>query len=502
MVTAHFFEAAQWVFLLYFAGLNLGYIGLNLLTFVSLPTYMKRRVLSNLPRTYTSFEPPVSLIVAAYNEEAVAVSSIRSLLQIEYPEFEIVVVNDGSRDRTLEVLIAEFDLVLFPEAFRSRLRHARVRGIYRSRSHPQLRVVDKENGGCKADAINTGLNAARYPLVCPLDADTVLQRDSIRLLVQPFLEDPRTVGTGGIVRIANGCRVSGGFLGAVDLPRRPLALFQVLEYLRAFLYGRVGWNSLDALPLISGAFGLFHKETIIALGGYSKDCVAEDMDLVLRIHRHFRLAGRPYRLTFIADPVCWTEAPEDMRTLRNQRMRWQRGLLQCMSLHSELLFHRKAGWLGHVALPFLFLFEGLGPLLEVLGFLAILAGFALGWISWHGFLAITLVAVALGTALSLTALLLEESVFHTYPRQRQVLVLMAVSLVENLGYRQIMAWWRLRGFVQWLLGREVPWGDMLRKGSWQESQTNPPARVRPGSGAARGAGRSSPIESATPAATR
>lgn len=499
MVVARAFEVVQWVFLLYFAGINLGYIGLNVLTFVALPRYMKGRVLSKLPRAHTDFEPPVSLIVAAYNEEAVVVSAIRSLLQIEYPEFEIVIVNDGSRDRTLDVLIAEFDLVLFPEAFRNRLRHARVRGIYRSRSHSQIRVIDKENGGSKSDAINAGLNAARYPLICPLDADTVLQRDSIRLLVQPFLEDPHTVGSGGIVRIANGCEVSGGFLGEIGLPRNPLALFQVLEYLRAFLFGRIGWNTLDALPLISGAFGLFHKETLIALGGYDTKCVAEDMELVLRIHRHFRLSGKPYRLTFVADPVCWTEAPEDLRTLRNQRMRWQRGLLQCMSIHRELLFHRKSGWLGNAALPFLFFFEGLGPILEVFGFLVIGLGFALGWISLQAFLAVTFVSVGLGMVLSLTSLLLEESAFQTYPRQRHMFTLIAVSLVENLGYRQLMAWWRFRGLVQWLLGRDIAWGDMVRTGTWQDSK----ATTRPLKPLAqRAASRTGSIESASPVVTR
>jgi cellulose synthase/poly-beta-1,6-N-acetylglucosamine synthase-like glycosyltransferase len=496
----HVFRSLQWVFLLYFAGINLGYIGLNVLTFIALPKYMKRRVLSKLPRVYTDFEPPVSLIVAAYNEEAVVVSSIRSLLQIEYPEFEIVVVNDGSRDRTLQVLIQEFDLVPFPEAFRSRLPHASLRGIYRSRSHPELRVIDKENGGCKADAINAGLNTARYPLFCPLDADTILQRDSIRLLVQPFLDDSRTVGSGGIVRIANGCEVSGGFLGSVDLPRNGLALFQVLEYLRAFLFGRIGWNTLDALPLISGAFGLFHKETIINLGGYSTKCVAEDMELVLRIHRHFRLSGKPYRLTFVADPVCWTEAPEDFRTLRNQRMRWQRGLMQCMSIHRELLFNRRAGWLGNVALPFLLFFEGLGPIIEVLGLLSIVVGFWLGWISLQGFLAITFAAIGLGMVLSLTSLLLEESAFHTYSRLRHVMILIGASLLENIGYRQLMAWWRLRGLWQWMLGRDVAWGEMVRSGKWQDE---PRAADRFGPvPAQRGTSRGKRIEPVAPAITR
>ncbi|MCI0433866.1 MAG: glycosyltransferase family 2 protein [Gemmatimonadetes bacterium] len=470
-----FYGAVQWIFLLYFAGINGGYILLNVLAFFALPRFMQRRVLSSLPRPHTDFEPPVSLIVPAYNEEAVIVSSIRSLLQIDYPEFEIVVVNDGSKDGTLRVLIEQFDLVIFPEAFRQRLSHRPVRRIYRSRLHPELSVVDKENGGSKADALNAGLNTARYPLICPLDADTILQRDSIRLLVQPFLEDPATVGSGGIVRIANGCEVAGGFLGRVGLPRNPLALFQVVEYLRAFLFGRVGWNALDALPLISGAFGLFHKETVIRVGGYSTTCVAEDMELVLRMHRHFRRQRKPYHVTFVADPVCWTEAPEDLRTLRNQRMRWQRGLLQCMVLYRDMLFRPGMGWLGWLALPFLFFFEGLGPILEIAGVLSISFGFVMGWISLDNFALIMAVAIGLGTVLSLTSILLEEAAYHTYPRARDVLVLIVASLLENVGYRQLTAWWRLRGLWQWARRKEAAWGAMVRTGSWQSASDGPRA---------------------------
>lgn len=495
------FEAVQWIFLLYFAGINGGYILLNVFTFFSLPRYMQRRVLISLPRPHTDFEPPVSLVVAAYNEEEVIVSSIRSLLQIDYSQFEIIVVNDGSRDGTLKKLIEEFDLIDFPEAFRQRLDHRPVRGIYRSKLYPELRVIDKENGGAKADAINAGINAARYPLVCPLDADTILQRDSIRLLVQPFLEDPTTVGAGGIVRIANGCEVAGGFLGRVGLPRNPLALFQVVEYMRAFLFGRVGWDALDALPLISGAFGLFHKETVISVGGYSKACLGEDMELVLRMHRHFRLAGKPYRITFIADPVCWTEAPEDLRTLRNQRVRWQKGLLQCMVLYRDLVFHRKMGWLGWVALPFIFFFEGLGPIIEIAGVMSIAFGFAMGWISFENFALIMGVALGLGVVLSLTSLLLEEAAFHTYPRLRQVLILIAASLFENIGYRQLNAWWRMRGLWQWWGKTDVAWGAMVRTGSWQTGSApdRAPASLTTGGAAKAGA---AAVETATPETLR
>lgn len=460
------FDAFQWLVLAYFAGINLGYILLNVVTYFALPRYLQRRVLLDLPYPHSDFEPPVSLVVAAYNEEAVIVDSVRSLLQIDYSEFEIIVVNDGSKDGTLDVLTREFDLVPFPEAFRIRIEHKPVRAIYHSRLHPELRVIDKQNGGCKSDAINAGINAARFPLVTPLDADTILQRDSIRLLVQPFLEDPHTVATGGIVRIANGCEVDRGFLTRVGLPRHTVALFQVIEYMRAFLFGRIGWSTLDALPLISGALGLFHRETLIGLGGYRRDTLGEDMELVLRIHRKFRLEDRPYRVTFVPDPVCWTEAPTDLRTLGNQRIRWQRGLMEALLMNRALLFHPKSGVLGWLTMPFLLLFEGFGPIVEVGGYFVFGLGFLFGVVSAAGFLAFTAVAIGLGLVLSLTSLLLEQAAFNTYPRPRDVLVLIAGAFAENFGYRQLTAIWRIRGLWRWFHKADSAWGAMPRRASW------------------------------------
>ena len=460
------FDAFQWLALLYFAGINGGYILLNVITFFSLPRHMQRHVLLDLPQPHNDFEPPVSLIVAACNEALVIADSVRSLLQLDYSEFEIIVVNDGSKDDTLAVLRREFDLVPFPEAFRQRLRHQPVKAIYQSRLHPELRVIDKQNGGCKSDAVNAGINAARYPLFTPLDADTILQRDSLRLLVQPFLEDPHTVASGGIVRIANGCEVTRGFLTRVALPARPLALFQIVEYLRAFLFGRIGWSALNALPLISGAFGMFHRESVIQLGGYRHDTLGEDMELVLRMHRHYRLQRKPYRITFVPDPVCWTEAPVDLRTLRNQRIRWQRGLMESILMNRQLFFHPRSGALGWLAMPFLFAFEGFGPIMEVGGYAVVTLGFLLDAVSPAGFLAFTSVAVGLGTVLTLTSLLLEQSAFNTYPRPADLLRLLATALVENLGYRQMTAVWRLQGLWRWARRRESSWGAMARSASW------------------------------------
>lgn len=487
-IAATAFGLFQWVALIFFVGLNSGYILLNVATFFTLPPYMKRRVLSGLPQPHNEFEPPVSLILTAYNEEAVIIDSVRSLLQIDYSQFEIIVVNDGSKDSTLEVLTREFDLIEIPAAFRPRVQHKPIKGIYQSRSYPELRVVDKFNGGRKSDASNAGINAARYPLVSALDADTVLERDSIRRLARPFMEDSLTIATGGVVRILNGCGLSGGFITSVNLPRHPIALFQIVEYLRAFLFGRIGWQAFDALPLISGAFGLFHKETLIAHGGFRHDVLGEDMELVLRLHSEYRLKGRPYRITFVPDPVCWTEAPEDLKTLRNQRIRWQRGLLECMSIHRRLIFNPRARFLGFVTMPFLLVFEGLGPVVEVMGYGMMILGFATGMISTNGFLAFLAVAIGLGVALTLTSVLLEEMSFDTYPDLRQVLVLMGAAVAENFGYRQLTAWWRVQATWLWWRDADASWGPMTRKSASNdtvnrlpgpESQTAPRTEAIP-----------------------
>ena len=466
MTVAHIINAIEFVFMLYFIGLNAVYLGLNVISLFTVPRYMEMRALRELPQVYSGLEPPISIIAPAYNEQAIIVTSMRSMLQLNYPEFELVVVNDGSKDETLEVLKREFKLVLFPEAYRDRLPSKPVRAIYRSKIYPNLRVIDKENGG-KADSTNTGVNAARYPLFCVIDSDSVLERDSLYNAVQPFLEDPRTVACGGTIRIANGCRVSGGFLEEPGLPRNPLALFQVMEYLRAFLFGRLGWAPMNALLIISGAFGIFHKEKVVSVGGFRTDTIGEDMELVMRLHRVLTKKGVPYRIAFVADPVCWTEAPEDLRTLRSQRIRWQHGLGDSIRINRGLLFQRGSGFVGWLALPFFVVFEWLGPLVEVAGYIFVPFAYFMGFLSLSSMLIFFLLSVSLGVLCSASSLLLEELSFHIYPKTRDVLWLFLAVIAENLGYRQLNSYWRIRGLIEWLLGRKAKWGEMTRTATWQ-----------------------------------
>ncbi len=458
--------AVQWVFLAYFIGLQLTYILLDLIAIRVIRRGGEAGSVSALPQSYSGLEPPVSLLVPAFNEEATIVASIWSLLQLEYPSFEIVVVNDGSRDSTLEVLKREFDLRPFPEATRISVPSRRLLGMYRSARFRNLRVIDKENGG-KADALNAAINSARCPLVCIVDADSVLQRDSLTLAVRPFLEDATTVACGGTIRIANGCRVSEGFLEEVGMPRSWLARIQVVEYFRAFLFGRMGWSPLNAMLIISGAFGVFRREAVIAAGGYRTDTVGEDMDLVVRLHRVHRLAGTPYRIVFVPDPICWTEAPESLRVLRSQRMRWQRGLLESLAANRRLLFHRRGGAAGWLAFPVMLLFEALGPLVELVGLALMVVAALSGTLSGPAFFAFLLAAMGMGLLLSASALLLEEMAFHTFERPADLGLLMAAMVLENLGYRQLTAWWRLQATLLWLVRRPGRWGRMERSASWQ-----------------------------------
>ncbi len=467
MSTYDIIAVAQWVFLTYFLMLNGGYIVLNFLSLFGMREYFRASSVDSLPKAYSEYELPISIIVPAYNEAATITASVRALLQLRYPEYEIVVINDGSKDETLDVLMREFSLVTFPEAYRERIPTQAVNAVYVSTRFHNLRVVDKNNGG-KADALNAGINCARYPLFCGVDADSVLQPDSLYQVLQPFLDDSRTVACGGTIRIANGCTVRDGFVEKIALSDSTLALFQTMEYLRAFLFGRLGWSPLNALLIISGAFGLFRKEVVVSVGGYRTDTVGEDMELVVRMHRKLREQRRPYRITFVPDPICWTEAPEDLKTLRSQRIRWQQGLAESLTLNMGLFCNPRGGAVGWAAFPFMFLFEFLGPLLEVSGYLFAGVAFANGWISLSAFLAFLLCAICLGMVLSTSALMLEEVSFHVYPGFRNTMRLFGAALLENFGYRQLTAVWRLIGLVRWLTGSRGKWGDMERKASWSE----------------------------------
>jgi cellulose synthase/poly-beta-1,6-N-acetylglucosamine synthase-like glycosyltransferase len=463
-MTTHY--AAAWFiwFLFGYAVVHaLAQIGISVLTYGIIRRGAQFRRAEVDEFLLTGLEPPISVVIPAYNEEATIVTSVRSMLQLRYSEYEVIVVNDGSRDATLQQLVQAFDLEQFPQAYHARLPTQPVRGVYRSASHPRLRVLDKANGG-KADAINCGINAARCPLFCCVDADSILDRDSLLRVVQPFIDDARTVACGGTVRLANGCEVKSGNLLKAGLPASWLARFQIVEYLRGFLFGRMGWSRPNGLLIISGAFGLMHKDTVVEVGGYRHQTIGEDMELIVRMHRLLSKTGRDYRISFVPEPVCWTQAPEDRQTLRNQRVRWQRGLSESLWLNRDLLFARPPGVAGWIAFPYFVLFEWAAPLLEFLGYVILAVLFVSGGVRPDTAALFLAIALGFGVLLSTLALLLEELSFHVYPRKRDLLILFAFSVLENFGYRQMNVVWRLAGTWQWLRGKQGGWGAMQLKG--------------------------------------
>lgn len=450
----------------YFLALNSIYLLLFLVSLREVLRFVRRTFFSDYQQMRESeMTWPISVLVPAFNEEKTILQTVRSLMLVNYREFEVVVINDGSQDATLQKLIEAYELRPYDRVFRRSLETGRVRRVYGSLKHPNLVVVDKEKGG-KPDALNAGINVARYPLFCSIDADSIIEEDALLRVVKPFMERPDiTVAGGGIVRIVNGCRVRDGRVVDIGLPERPLAVLQVVEYLRAFLSGRVGWSSLRSLLIISGAFGIYRKDLVIEVGGYTDETDTEDLELVVRLHEHLRRIKRPYRMVFVPDPVCWTECPANLKILNRQRNRWHRGLIQTLWRHRRMMFNPRHRVIGLFALPYFLLFETLGPFVEVLGYVAVLLSWLLGILNDQYFILFLVLAIFYGILLSVSAVLLEEIAFRRYPRGRDLLALLFYGVLENLGYRQLMALVKVKAFFDLLpRHRRRRWGKMDREG--------------------------------------
>jgi cellulose synthase/poly-beta-1,6-N-acetylglucosamine synthase-like glycosyltransferase len=454
--------------LVYFAVLNLlyalfGYLGLRSVAVYSreLPQVALKDLLER------EFYKPVSILVAAHNEEAGIVPSVRSLLSLHYPEFEVIVANDGSTDRTMERLIDAFALAEVPQIYRRKLETRPVHRVLRSLRHPNLLVIDKERGG-RADAANAALNVARYPLVCQVDADSILDAEALLRASRLFIEDERVVAVGGTVRPMNGAQVREGQVLDVALPRRWIERFQILEYARAFFMGRSGWSRFGALLIISGAFGVFRREAVIEVGGYFTQTVTEDMEMVMRFHQRYRRARRPYKIVFSPDPICWTEVPSDMGTLRAQRNRWHRGLVETLWRYRSMTFNPRYGLVGVLGVPYFWLFEALAPIVEVTGYVILPLSFLFG-IANPAFVGLfLLLAVMYGIFLSEMAVGIETMLLARYPRMRDRLSLFAAAFLEFAGYHQILAVERVVSMFQ-IRRRRGIWGQMRRTGEGQDT---------------------------------
>lgn len=414
--------------------------------------------LSAMDRTF-----PVSILVPAYNEEIGVISTVRSLLTLDYPEFEIIVIDDGSKDKTLETLITEFKMEKTEYAMRIVLESKEVKGIYKSSTFPNIKVISKENGG-KADALNCGINISVYPYFCSIDGDSILEQDALIKSMKPIIDSgEEVIAVGGSVRIANGTTISNSNVEKIDLPTNPIAIMQIIEYLRAFLIGRLGFSRFNQLLIISGAFGLFNKSAVIVAGGYRKGSVGEDMELVVRLHRINIEQKLNRRIEYIPDPVCWTEAPESLSVLSKQRIRWQRGLAETLFTHRKMLFNPAYGIVGTVTFPYFLFVELLGSFFELAGFLIIVIGLFFDLLNPVIVITVFAVSVLYGSFISSLAVLLEELTLHKFPKIKHLVILFFWALTESLWYRPLLVLWRISGFFA-AFKKTSEWGDMERKG--------------------------------------
>lgn len=449
----------------YYLASNLAYLVLLIVAMLSSRAHHQHLASLRLERMKLSpLTPPITVIAPAHNEEASIIPSARSLLHIDYPELEVVIVNDGSKDRTLAKLTEEYQLEPARMLYIPHIASAPVRGVYRSVREPRLIVVDKEAGGSKADAVNAGLNAATSPYTCVVDADSMLESDALMRIMVKILEDPkRVIAAGGIVRVLNGCELSGGKIRRVRLPKSPIVIIQVVEYLRAFLIGREGWARGNMLTIISGAFGVFRRDILLRAGGYRAQAIGEDFDLVTRVHRMLREEGKDYRVTFVPDPVCWTEVPPTVKSLGRQRARWQKGLIDALWPNRDMLFRSKYGRMGWIALPYMWIFEFFAPVIELFGIVTIALAAMLGMLSHTFFVEFLIYGYLFAAMISVGAVLQEELTYRRYNDWRDVATLILFCFLEQIPYRQLHLFWRLQGMWQYARG-DVVWRPMERVG--------------------------------------
>ncbi len=460
-----FLNAANHALFYYYLLSNLGYLVMLLIALWTSAAHLRHLESIRFDWIKRSpLAPPITILVPAHNEQKSICTAVRNLLDLDYPELEVIVVNDGSADSTLQMMRQEFGLRLVRAVYIPQVMSAPVRGLYRSDVDTRLVVVDKESGGSKADAVNAGLNAATSPYMCVVDADSVLERDALLRIMVPVLADPkRVVSVGGIIRVLNGSELEGGRMRRVRLPRKSIEVIQVVEYLRAFLIGREAWARGNMLMIISGAFGVFRTDLVRAIGGYRSCAIGEDFDLVARLHRHLLDKGEDYSIQFVPDPVCWTEVPSDLQSLGRQRARWHKGLLDVLWPNKDMLFRPRYGLIGCLALPYLWLFELLAPVIEIGGIATILLAAYLGALSSAFFLQFILFGYAFATMISIGSVLQEELTYKRYNDWQDVARLVSYCFLEHFPYRQLHMIWRLHGLWQYLRG-DMAWRPLKRQG--------------------------------------
>lgn len=401
---------------------------------------------------------PISILVPAYNEEVTIVDSINSLLNLNYPSYEIIMINDGSKDQTVAKVISHFNLKKVSKPYRKLIPTNEALDIYEGNGKIKIILVDKVNGG-KSDALNMGINVCSFPTFLCIDADSMLQSDALQKIVEPFLEDDQMVAVGGNVKISNNLVIDNGEILSIEKPEKLIVIFQMIEYLRVFLNSRISLNGINGNLIISGAFGLYNKQAVVNVGGYTNGLMGEDMEIIMKIHSFYLKNKISYKTSYVPDAICWTQVPEEVKVLKRQRRRWHVGLAQSLKRHRYMFLNPKYGLIGMVSFPYFLFFEYLTPFLEVIGLVTITLSFLLGIIDLNFFLFYLLVYMGFNIIVSMISIIIERYMFSSTMTNKITFQLILFSILESFGYRQIISLFRMGNIFK----KSHNWGEMTRK---------------------------------------
>jgi cellulose synthase/poly-beta-1,6-N-acetylglucosamine synthase-like glycosyltransferase len=447
----------------------LSYLILAIISIIETVNYVKINSFANYKDILSSsFSPSISIIAPAYNETLNIVENVRSLLSNHYANYDVIIVNDGSKDDSLEKLIKAYDLVKIDYTINNQIPTKPLReGVFKSTNpaFEKLIVVDKENGG-KADALNTGLNISPNKYVACIDVDCLLLEDSLQKMIKPFLEskEAKVIASGGVIRIANSCVIKNGKLIDVNLPKNIIVRGQILEYLRAFLLGRMAWSKLNGLLVISGAFGMFDKKIAIEVGGYDTHTVGEDMEIIVRMRRHMEEQKLKYKVAYIPDPLCWTEAPDNFKIFISQRNRWTRGTIETLKKHKKIGFNRQYNTLGMISFPYWLIYERLAPLIEVTGIFYFIFLIITGNVKWDYAIAFLILAYLFTVFFSIITIITEDLTYHQYKKKGIISQLILTALLEPILSHPVILYSAIKGNFDYYFNKKIKWGEMVRKG--------------------------------------
>lgn len=461
--------SAYEIFISVFSGIYiLFYIMLAVLSYLAILKHLRfQKYLEEETLFKSNYLTGVSVVAPAFNEGVNIVYNVRSLLSLTYPKYEVIIVNDGSTDDTLEKLITEFELVKVNFYYQEHIPTKKVRGHYKSTNpiYSKLLVVDKENGKSKADASNAGINSSTYPLFLCTDVDCILKQETILKLAKPFMEhSKRVIATGAGIRISNSCEVKEGFLVKVHFPKEWFPRFQELEYVRAFLFGRMAWSKINGLLLVSGGLGMFDKEIAIKAGGYWHKSLGEDMELITRMRKYMYDTHQKFLIKYIPESLCWTEVPSTKEILLRQRVRWARGLVQTLYLHRNMFFNLKYGRTAFLILPYFFWFEFMVPIIEVIGLITIVIAIVFQFINMNFLLWATLAIYLFYLLITLVSIFIDEVLYKNYDSSKELMILVLMAIIEPIVYHPICVYASLKGYWHFFNQKEQSWGVMTRKG--------------------------------------